>query len=126
NDKWINISGATSKFYQPGPISKMMYFRRIARSLGLVNASNVIRIMPYVDVLNEICCSQERKVGESPAVLTGHFGDFNGGLVVQWQQRVGRGSYYWEDIEGETDFKFIPPGRNGPGGSIYRRVLILT
>ncbi|MGS2763366.1 T9SS type A sorting domain-containing protein [Sinomicrobium sp. M5D2P9] len=126
NDEWTNIQGATSKFYQPGPIYKITYFRRLGRSLGLVKASNEIRIMPYLDILNKICCSQERKVGESPAILTGHFGDFNGGVVVQWQQRFGRGSYYWEDIEGETKFKFTPPSRNIRGGSVYRRLLILT
>jgi len=110
---WDDIAGATSKDYDPGPLSDTTYFRRVVSSVGLVDTSFRIAIYVHPAITNntisapDTVCSglapgifQSSQMEGGPPWIAG--GPTGGTFQFKWQQMEdGAGSY--SDLTGITE-----------------------
>ena len=124
NGKWINIPDANGFNYQPGVLSNTTFFRRIASSLDVFSASNVIeaRILSFSSE-NEICCDQNILTG-NPSPIIGSNPNLSESFDYIWQVKPRT---VWNDIPGSNTKDYTPPLPSGRFGravtEIYRRIV---
>ena len=110
---WIDIVGATSRDYDPGPLTDTTYYRRIVSSVGLADTSFRIAVYVHQAITNNtiaapdtVCSGNPPALFESSQMTDGPpwigGGPTGGTLRFKWQQmEEGTGSY--SDLTGITE-----------------------
>ncbi len=96
---WADISGATSRDYDPGLLSDTIYYRRIVSSAGLVDTSFRINVYVHPAIQNNliaandtVCKGNAPELFTSAATISG--GPTGGTFTYKWQHKPdGAGSY---------------------------------
>ncbi len=109
-----NISGATSRDYQPGSQTKTTQYRRRVVSCGQTKYSNTITIRVNLKAgaiaassTTAPCYNGNPSTINNSTTPTGG----NGSYSYQWQHRIYSGSSYgsWTNISGATSSTYNPP-----------------
>ncbi len=114
SSSYTNISGATSRDYQPGSQTKTTAYRRRVISCGQTKYSNEITIRVNLvggsisaSTSTSLCYNGDPGIINNSSTPKGG----NGSFVYQWQQSVySNGSYgSWTNISGATSSTYNPP-----------------
>ncbi len=109
-----NISGATSRDYQPGSQTQTTQYRRRVVSCGQTKYSNTITIRVNLKAgaiaassTTSPCYNGNPSTINNSTAPTGG----NGSYAYQWQHRIYSGSSYgsWTNISGATSSTYNPP-----------------
>lgn len=89
-NEWLAIGGATSRDYDPGPLSDTTYFRRVVTSAGAVDTSFMISVYVHPAITDNtiaandtVCSGNAPELFESAATIGG--GPTGGTFNYIWQ-----------------------------------------